>query len=419
MTYRPIKKAEIPVVSEIQSRAFRQPVERYITGYQGRGRVDWRSLRVLENGRGEAVAALGLFFREMSLNGGELEAGLVGGVAVLPEHRRRGYARQLMEGLLQELHDRETPLSLLFPFSVAWYGSLGYALANLSWGLELPVRLLPDFAERQYVRRGLSEDEPMLRRCYQQARQQPRHNGWLSRTDVEWRDRLLAKPEFDVAVYDRGQGIEGYLVHTLQWHTDPSPSRIVEWVATSDAAWRGLAAYLGSLAEQTGLLAYNAPQNDPLLFLLREPYDRTRSPVEFVFYPAGSLVNGFMLRVTHLGAALRQRRYPPQVQADLVLHVEDLQLPANSQPVRVTIADGRASVAYRAQEMAGIPSDSFGKSPKHVVTDASTFSQLYAGLITGEQARLLGRLQADDAGCAAVTAAFAASPLHMWQADWF
>ena len=157
MTYRSISQSEIPIIAEIQSRAFRTDANRYVEAYSGSGRFGWQDQRLFENDLGEAVAGLSLFFRPMSLAGGSIEAGLIASVAVPPESRRRGYGRQLMSGLLAELHERQTPLSLLFPFSVAWYRSLGYGMANLTWFMDIAPRLLPDFSERSAVRRDFAE----------------------------------------------------------------------------------------------------------------------------------------------------------------------------------------------------------------------------------------------------------------------
>ena len=179
MTYRSITQSEIPIIAEIQSRAFRTDANRYVEAYSGSGRFGWQDQRLFENEQGEAVAALSLFFRPMSLAGGALEAGLVASVAVPPEARRRGYGRQLMGGLLAELHERQTPLSLLFPFSVAWYRSLGYGMANLTWFMDIAPRLLPDFAERHAVRRAFPDDEPGIRACHAAAMSLPQNNGWL------------------------------------------------------------------------------------------------------------------------------------------------------------------------------------------------------------------------------------------------
>lgn len=405
MSYRPIHESEIPIVAEIQAQSFRSEVSRYVESYTNGGRMGWRELRLLEDATGQPAAALTLFFRQMSLNGGELEAGLVASVGVPPEQRRRGYGRQLMQGLLEELHERQTPVSLLFPFSVAWYRSLGYGLANMNWHIEQPLRLLPDFSERLHVRRATTDDEAAMRACHQRARLDPASNGWLARTDAEWSQRAF-KPENQRALFELDGQVEGYLLYRLDWDA----VEVVEWVTTSQRAWRGLLGFIGAQGEQARRLKANLPQQSPVLWALREPYDRTEEAVDFIFRRGALLVNGYMLRVVHLPAALRQRRYPVDVVAELLLEVADAQLAANSQPLSLVVEGGRATVAAAAER----------RTTRHAIrTTISTFSQLYAGLMTAEQARLAGALDGDDANCRALTAAFAAAPWHMWPADWF
>ncbi len=405
MPYRIITPQEIPIVADIQARAFRFPAERYLEAYNGSGRVDHTALRLLENEQGQAVAALNIFTRPISLNGGEVDAGLVASVAVPPEERRRGYARRLMAGLLDELYAEQTPLSLLFPFSVAFYRALGYGLANFTWYMELAPRLLPDYPERMQARRAGPDDESALRVCHQQARRLSSNNGWPARSDWEWRNKVT-KAEHEKVVYVADGQLEGYLVYTLAWSPAAAPAKVVEWVWTTDRAWRGLAGFLAALGEQATTVSYNAPQGSPLLWSLPEPYDRRESPAEFTFYPVARLINGFMLRVVHLPAALTARRYPTHVMAEFVLQVEDPLLPANSRPLMVSIANGVATT----QPTTANP---------HVRCDIAAWSQIYAGVMTAEQARTVGALHGDDATCAALTAALAAAPWSMHLADWF
>lgn len=413
MRYRGITEAEIPVAAEIQSRAFRTQVENYLTNYREGGRYDWRAVRVLENQEGRPVAALSLFERMMSLNGGEIAAGLIASVGVPPEERRRGYANRLMRGALEELYEQQIPVSLLFPFSTAFYRRLGYALVNLNWFLDIPPRYLPDFPERLAVRRALPDDDGAIRACYERAREQPRHNGWLRRTSWEWEKRV-AGPEREVVVYPADGTIEGYLVYTLtpDFQQSITTVKVIEWVSATDGAWRGLTGFLSTLGDQVRAIAYNAPRGSPLVLALQEPYSEGGRSAEFVFYQVARLVSGFMLRVVHLPRALQTRRFPATVTGEILLRVDDAQLPANAEALRVRFANGAAEVA---------PADgSFQRGkPGTVETDIATFSQLFCGFASAEAARTTGHLQADDSTCALLTSAFAAAPLYLHRADWF
>jgi predicted acetyltransferase len=157
-----------------------------------------------------------------------------------------------------------------------------------------------------------------MRACHEAARRLPQNNGWPARGDWEWHNRV-SKPEQEKALFVVDGQVEGYLVYTLTWSTAATPAKVLEWVWISDRAWRGLAGFLAALGDQATSVSYNAPQGSPLLFSLPEPYDRREGAAEFTFFPAARLVNGFMLRVVHLPAALAARRYPVHVTAEFVL----------------------------------------------------------------------------------------------------
>src|SRR4051794_9399778 len=61
--------------------------------------------------------------------GGELAAGGVTWVGVLPSHRRRGLLRDLMRRQLDDLHERGEPLAILWASEAAIYGRFGYGIA--------------------------------------------------------------------------------------------------------------------------------------------------------------------------------------------------------------------------------------------------------------------------------------------------
>ena len=238
-----------------------------------------------------------------------------------------------------------------------------------------------------------------------------KNKGWLESRDWEGPKRVW-KPDHEVVVYVEQGRVEGYLVYTLSFGGDPSSARVIEWVCTSDAAWRGLAGFLSALGEQATVLTFNAPQQSPLLWILHEPYDRTGRAADFVFYPAARLVNGFMARVVHLEQALVQRRYPSNVSTEFVLRVNDPQLPANDHPLHIRIAAGTAHVERLSEDSR--------QADRNVATcDIMTLSELYAGALSPETAQVIGRLQAEDSLCAALAAAFAGPPWHMWPADFF
>src|SRR5205809_4276440 len=66
---------------------------------------------------------------ELTVPGGELAAGGVTWVGVLPSHRRRGILTQMMKRQLDDLRERGEPLAILWASEAAIYGRFGYGIS--------------------------------------------------------------------------------------------------------------------------------------------------------------------------------------------------------------------------------------------------------------------------------------------------
>lgn len=80
---------------------------------------------VFENGQAQATAAV-LSMTE-NVRGKLLPMGGIGGVASLPQGRRQGYVRSMLRLTFEDMHERDIPISTLYPFRDSFYERLGYA----------------------------------------------------------------------------------------------------------------------------------------------------------------------------------------------------------------------------------------------------------------------------------------------------
>ena len=96
------------------------------------GQVKWAhaDLRVLiEAPSGGLACHVGIFFRQVSWNGRNFDAGGIGGVATREDCRRRGYASVALNAAVQTMRDHEAvEFALLFcePHNFAFYQSRGW-----------------------------------------------------------------------------------------------------------------------------------------------------------------------------------------------------------------------------------------------------------------------------------------------------
>lgn len=422
MSYRPITKEELPHFLDLVSQGFREDAHEFAEWYtRDDARYTFRECRVWETEARGMVAGLALFERECLLNGVGLPAGLVAGVVVPPEHRRQGFAVAMLDEMLKECYARKLPLSLLFPYSIPFYNRLGYGIVSYAWYLEFPLDQLTDFDERSLVRRMTPEHLPAMQRLYEQERK--KHNGWFNRSAWDWQENLMdlsgrrkwPRKVEGMVIPGEGDELLGYLTYTLANAEDGSQSRVLsirEWVndSTDPTGWRALAGFVAAQRAQAHFLRYTAPLNFPLLHTLRERKTfRQRRATEFEFRDTLIYASGMMGRIIHLEEALRQRPYPQAITGECLIQMRDPQLPANEAPHYLNVANGQATVAC-SQPAHPLPS---------AIADVRTWSEIYAGTLSAEDARLVKRLECDASTASFLTALFACRPWYIHATDWF
>jgi predicted acetyltransferase len=82
---------------------------------------------ILREGR-EVIGHLAAYRREVEIGCEPLEIGMVGGVAIAPNHRGRGHSRALVRRAHAYLKKRSIPFSILFAREPRVYASSGYKL---------------------------------------------------------------------------------------------------------------------------------------------------------------------------------------------------------------------------------------------------------------------------------------------------
>jgi predicted acetyltransferase len=190
----------------------------------------------------------------LTVPGGELAAGGVTWVAVLPSHRRKGVLTQLMRRELDDLHERGEPLAVLWASEAAIYGRFGYGMAAPHFEMQADrarFALRGDPAPRGTVRMLALEDalDPCMQ-VYERVR--PTIPGFVARTREWWEAYRLADPEQwrrgaspkYVAVVDVDGEPSAYLIYRVKsdWEAGfpKSQVRVVEALAATTAAEREL-----------------------------------------------------------------------------------------------------------------------------------------------------------------------------------
>jgi predicted acetyltransferase len=266
----------------------------------------------------------------LTIPGGELAAGGVTWVGVLPSHRRRGILTELMRRQLSDLRERGEPLAILYASEPAIYGRFGYGITAPSITME---GVVARFAYRDDpgptgVVRMVDADEALrlMPQVYDVARR--KIPGFVAREELDWERRgfadlarlLLAPgPKFFAVLELDGKPV-GYALYRIkqEWRDGYSQNqvRLVEAIATSPVATRELYRFIYGM---------------DLVERVRGKYD-PGSPLFLMLTDSRSLYlkmsDGLWLRFVDLGAALSGRTY--EGDDSVVLEVADSFCPWNA-----------------------------------------------------------------------------------------
>jgi predicted acetyltransferase len=278
---------------------------------------------------------------ELTVPGGELGAGGVTWVGVLPSHRRRGILTQMMKVQLEDLHDRGEPLAILWASEAAIYGRFGYGIAAPTVQLDADrsrFSLRDDPGPRGAVRL-IDRDEAakLLPPIYDAVRRQV--PGFTSRSAVLWDLYRLADPEH----WRRGGGPKfyavlefdgepaGYAIYRikLDWEEGFAKSqvRVLETCAMSAAAERELWRFLFGIDLVVRIQGRHDP-GSPLFLMVVDPRSLMLRVTE-----------GLWLRIVDLDAALIGRAYATD--DTVVVEVRDALCPWNAGRWRIGNEVGR------------------------------------------------------------------------------
>jgi len=276
-------------------------------------------------------------FERFAVPGAFVPTAGLSGVAVHPQHRRRGLLTAMMGTHLEHCVQRGESLSVLTASEPAIYGRFGYGLASTCVMVSVPHgAALRDVPGRDAV--TLRVDHAIAERYLDTAVAVQRDAAWsagLVRPGwIQWENRAVAEAQFRdppahragaetlrLMVAERDGRPVGFAFfrRTSRWiDGNPRGTATAGTMAYVDAAaahaiWSGLANL--DLVETTK--ADFLSPGDALLGLLVDP--RAATPIA---------IDGLWVRIVDLPRALASRQYAAP--ADLVLEVTDARLPSNA-----------------------------------------------------------------------------------------
>jgi predicted acetyltransferase len=294
------------------------------------------------------VGTSGVFTMKLQVPGGEVAAGGVTWVSVLPSHRRQGLMSGMMRSMIDDCHARGEPVAMLWAAEATIYQRFGYGLSTVTIHMRADSRAC-GFA-REWPREGrfrllpAGEGLDLVAPVYEEVK--ARQPGFLARTP-DWWTSILPLAEKDakggeakrLVVYETDAGPEAYAVYKTksQWeHSGPEGVVSVdEAIGSTPRGTREIWRYLLELDLMRTLRAGRLPPDHPLITLASDP--RRMGLM---------LGDGLWLRILDVAAALEARRYGADGHGSgsVVFDLADEYCPWNAGRWLLEVADGRARV---------------------------------------------------------------------------
>ena len=333
---------------------------------------------------GTVVGGLALMRGGQFFGGRSVPMTGISAVAIAPEYRGGGEATKLMCDTVRELHDEGVALSALYPATEPLYRRAGYEQAGIA--MEMRVELNSIRLRDRSLPATRIEDRDMdtVRSIYRErAVASP---GNLDRNDYNWYEIRNRTTGFLF-------GDEGY-VFTMDVKP-PGERREVLFVkdhaATTPAGMQRLLTFLADhMSLRRSAFLFVGP-SDPLLAMLPEQRYRPH------------LFDHWMLRITHLEAAIAARGYARAIDHELHFRVADDVVEGNAGDWVVRVADG-AGQAERG-----------GRG--EVTIDVRALASLYSGHLNVPTLRTIGWIDGPDEALEAAQSVFAGPA--PWMSDGF
>ncbi|MFD5225064.1 GNAT family N-acetyltransferase [Microbacterium sp. NPDC058342] len=347
------------------------------------------------------IATVNAWVTPMTVPGGEIPLWAISSVTVAATHRRRGIARNLLEGELRAAASAGVPAAGLTASEATIYSRYGFAPAVPVARVAIDTRRAgwaagASSGRLEYIERDIAVGE--LEAVHERSR--PLRSGQVPGWQGRWKRAAglgegpdKGRDVRSVRHVDAQGRTTGILTYTLKELPGEFRSilKIMQLVTETDEALRALWGFAVNHDLVNRVEADLRPVDDPIPYLVAD-----QRAVEFAVHDHG------WLRVLDVPAVLRARRY--QHASDVTLRVEDPYGFATG-TWRLTVgADGTADVEPTHREPA-------------VSMAAATFSAAYAGGVALSRLAAAGRVDGDAAAIASLTRTLLVDPapqLGIW-----
>ncbi len=295
--------------------------------------------------------------------------GGVGGVATLPQYRRRGGIRSCFETVLPDLYEAGYDFSCLYPFSTAYYRKFGYETCCQTLGWTVDLSLWRQSApEGTWVLaepgRTLAEQIRHLDRLWEKRYNMmvlhgPEAPAWTEKPDP------TGTREYTYVCFDSSRTPKAYTTFRTVMEPDGRNLQCSRFCFADKQGFLLLMGLFQSLSTDHRYAKFRTPREKAFQYYVPE---WSLGAVKWEVIP-----NGGMVRVIHLPGVLEKAGYRGSGQA--VVQISDAHIPGNNGIWQIRFRDGRAISVEKTRA-----------APDARLT-IQAFSALICGVLDWEEAR--------------------------------
>lgn len=266
----------------------------------------------------------------------------IGGVATLPQYRRRGGIRGCFEAMLPDLYASGYDFSYLYPFSTAYYRKFGYECCVQKYQVSVDLALLrpQDTAGSLHLVESGSPMTDAVRAIDAVWEKQYNMMVLHDAGDYKWLEKQdpAVKQEFTY-IYRAPDGTpKAYTVFTVANQPDGRSLICSKFFFTDKEGFSGLMGLFKSMASDHRFAKFPLPASVGMQYLFPEWSQGAAS---------WSIRTDGMVRVVNAMHALEKARYTGA--GTVCLRILDPQIPENNQAFLVDFSGGRAESVISAQ----------------------------------------------------------------------
>lgn len=333
MMIRKTRPEEVPRAEELFAIAFEQPMEREAAAQPDDvGVCRWAAF---DSGAEEMMSTFTVTDFAVRFDGHACKMGGIGGVATLPQYRRRGGIRGCFQAALPDMYTSGYDFSYLYPFSTAYYRQFGYecCVRKLSVSVHLGLLAPQEFSGTiRLAETGnpMTEAIRTVDACWE-----GKYNMMVQHRleDYKWTEKQdpAVRQEFTYICFASDGRPKAYTSFTKEDQSDGRNLVCSRLCFADREGFTGLMNLFKSLSADHAIVKFSLPAAEAMQYLFPE---WSMGAAVCSLQPAG------MVRVVNAESVLRKAAYVGSGSA--ALRIRDPQIPENDRSFAIRFSQGKA-----------------------------------------------------------------------------